>query len=169
LLRESDPGVWVTFWLMIGGGFRNVEAFHARKGWFVREAVGWRVNLELREDFMPKGSEGEVVLPLAVMDEIMALPREDDFIVPGKHYRDRQDAVYRRLNVWLVAQGLQREAGKLAYRLRKCFVEMARRQLGAVAAQIVARHAVGSNVTENHYLSAQRMERPIEFPGAKVG
>jgi hypothetical protein len=109
------------------------------------------------------------VLPLAVMDEIMALPREDDFIVPGKHYRDRQDAVYRRLNVWLVAQGLQREAGKLAYRLRKCFVEMARRQLGAVAAQIVARHAVGSNVTENHYLSAQRMERPIEFPGAKVG
>jgi len=163
-LKAADPGAWVAFWLMIGGGFRNVEALHARTGWFAREAWGWRVRLELRADFMPKGTEGDVVLPLEVMDEVMALPRIGDWVVPGRTATDRHEAIYRRLNVWLKAQKVEAEAGKYAYRLRKYFVEMVRRQMGAAAAQIAARHA-SARTTEGHYLSAQGMERPIELPG----
>jgi hypothetical protein len=168
-LKTSDVSAWVAFWLMIGGGFRNVEALHARKSWFVREEWGWRVQLELRADFMPKGTEGEVVLPLAIMDEIWALPRpaNDDLIVPARTPTDRHEAIYRRLNAWLKAQGVEAEAGKYAYRLRKYFVEMVRRQMGAAAAQIAARHASG-RTTEGHYLSAQGMERPIELPTTKT-
>lgn len=161
-LKTADPGAWVAFWLMIGGGFRNVEALHARTGWFMRKDWGYRVALEQRSDFMPKGTEGEVVLPLAVMDEVLALPRSDDFIVPASSATDRHRAIYRRLNAWLTARGVNAEAGKVAYRLRKYFVEMVRQQMGAAAAQIAARHA-SARTTAGHYLSAQGMDRPIDL------
>ena len=163
-LKASDPAAWAAFWLMIGGGLRNVEALHARTGWFAREEWGWRVRLELRADFMPKGTEGDVILPLVVMDEIMGLARPDDYVVPAASATARHRAIYRTLNGWLTAQGVEAEAGKRAYRLRKYFVEMVRRQMGAAAAQVAARHASG-RTTAAHYLGTERMERPIELPG----
>lgn len=173
-LKVTAPDAWVAFQLMLWGGLRNVDAFHARRSWLTKEDAGYRVKLVPTEEYMPKGRSGSVILPHGVVEEILALPmppapveelptagkKSDPYLVPAAHKTARHNACYRKLNQWLKSLGVEEEASKTAYRLRKYFLKTVADQQGRMMAQLAARHADAAT-TEAHYIGAQKMQKPI--------
>lgn len=172
--KLAEPAAWAAFSLMLWGGLRNVDAFHARRSWLAKEDAGYRLHLVPTEDYLPKGSSGSVILPAHVVDEILALPRpaakvvewptegrkDDPYLVPAPHKTARHDACYRTINAWLKGNGVAEDAGKVAYRLRKYFLRKVADQQGRLMAQIAGRHAAAAT-TEAHYIGAAQMQKPI--------
>lgn len=179
-LLLADPAAWVAFQLMTWGGLRNKEAFHARKNWLeaIPVAAGldgktpppaaYRLSMKPTKDFLPKGNSRAVILPALIAEAILALQpakdpttgEQDDHLVPAAHDSDRHDAVYRRLNAWLKSMGVNEEAGKLAYRLRKYFLSKVAEQQGIMFAQVAAGHSSRRTLEEN-YIGKPKMTAPI--------
>lgn len=176
-LLETDPGAWVAFQLMTWGGLRNKEVFHARAAWLEPVTAGippaitsYRLSMKPTKDFLPKGNSRAVLVPKDIAEAILALQpakdpatgEQDDHLVPAAHQTDRQDAAYRRLNIWLKAQGVNEEAGKLAYRLRKYFLAKVAEQQGIMFAQAAGGHS-SRRTTEEHYVGKPKMKAPINL------
>lgn len=174
-LKAESPAAWVVFELMLWGGLRNVDALHARRSWLVREDAGYRLSMVPTEDYTPKGRSGSVVLPHNVVEEILALPqasaarivelptegkRDDPYLVPAATKTLRHNACYRTLNDWLKKHGVDEEASKTAYRLRKYFLRKVADQQGRLMAQLAGRHA-DQSTTDDHYIGAPKMQKPI--------
>jgi integrase len=182
-LLTADPGAWVAFELMTWGGLRNKEAYHARESWLEPITAGsppavtsYRLSMKPTKDFIPKGNSRAVILPANIAAAILALQpaknpvtdKKDDHLVPADHESDRHDAVYRRLNAWLKKQGVDEEAGKLAYRLRKYFLAKVAEQQGLMFAQAAAGHSKLST-TQDHYIGKPKMTSPIALVPAAAG
>lgn len=170
-LQVEDPGAWATFNLMTWGGLRNTECYHARESWLEQVAMGYRLRMKPTEDFIPKGNSRAVILPLDIIDAVLEqLPfgpvnpesKYDRHLVPAKHASDRHEAVYRRLNAWLKGKGVGADAGKIAYRLRKYFLNKVNEQQGLMFAQAAAGHS-SSRTTEEHYVGKRKMAEPIKL------
>jgi integrase len=82
--------------------------------------------------------------------------------VPAKHETDRREGVYRRLNTWLRERGVTSDAGKIAYRLRKYFLNKVAEQQGTLFAQAAAGHS-SLQTTESHYIGKPKMAKPIKL------
>jgi len=181
-LKPEKPGAWAAFQLMLWGGLRNVDCMHARVSWLKREDAGYRLRLVPTEEYMPKGRSGSVVVPHQAIEEVLALPPaaaplvelpsagsvEDPHLVPAATKTARHNAIYRELNTWLKANGVGEEASKVAYRLRKFFLSKVADQQGRLMAQLAGRHA-NMATTEDNYIGAPKMHRPIEFIGKHAG
>lgn len=173
-LRAKDPGAWATFQLMTWGGLRNKECAHARESWLERVPLGYRLAMRPDKDFLPKGNSRAVILPAELVEAMLAaLPptdtatgkRPDDHLVPAAHVTDRADAVYRRLNAWLKAQGVGGDEGKIAYRLRKYFLAKVSEQQGVMLAQAAGGHS-SRHTLEQHYIGKPKMGAPIKLLAA---
>lgn len=182
-LKRESPAAWVVFELMLWGGLRNVDAFHARRSWLAKEDAGYRVNLVPTEEYTPKGRSGSVVMPRDVVEEILELPqvpsapvvqmptegkKDDPYLVPAANKTARHKACYRTLNVWLKKNGVDEEASKIAYRLRKYFLRKVADQQGRLMAQLAGRHA-DQATTDAHYIGAPKMQKPIALKPPAVG
>jgi hypothetical protein len=175
-IKVESAAAWAAFQLMLWGGLRNVDCMHARASWLTKEEAGYRLRLVPTEEYMPKGRSGSVMLPHAVVDEILALPRpvakveelptsgkvDDPHLVPAATKTDRHNAIYRQLNAWLKLNGVGEEASKVAYRLRKFFLSKVDEQQGRLMAQLAGRHA-DLGTTEQHYIGSPRMRAPISL------
>ena len=173
-LKTAAPAAWAAFQLMLWGGLRNVDCLHARRSWLERLEAGFRLRLVPTADYLPKGRSGAVVLPVPVVEEILALPApvadvvelptsgrvDDPHLVPAANKTARHKAIYRQLNAWLRKNGVEEEASKIAYRLRKYFLAKVAEQQGRLMAQLAGRHA-DLATTEAHYIGKPKMERPI--------
>lgn len=170
--KEVDLAVWATFQLFVWGGLRNVECRHVRCGWFEELPAGYRLQLRPDGDFMPKGRSTSRVMPKPIVEELLAAVKVEDgqdrktaHVVPALNATDRHDAIYRRLNDWLRAQGVGEDAGKIAYRLRKYFFKKVEEQQGPMLA--LAAHGGGQLSTlTDHYTGRQKMAEPIKLAGA---
>lgn len=177
-LHDTAPATWAAFQLMLWGGLRNIDAYHARRSWLVREEHGYRLLLVPTSDYTPKASSGDVVLPSDMVDRLLALPQPDQRIVtladgrspdphlvPAAHPTARHKACYRSVNQLLKAHGITPEAGKIAYRLRKFFLAKVDAQQGRAIAEAAARHAptsrLAGSVLEAHYIGPAKMQKPI--------
>jgi integrase len=169
-LKPDDPGAWAAFQLMTWGGLRNTECCHARVSWLERVALGYRLKMKPTGDFLPKGNSRAVILPAEIVDAMLAQlppidtisPQDDRYLVPAKHLTDRHEGVYRRLNAWLRGKGVTADAGKIAYRLRKYFLNKVAEQQGVMLAQSAAGHA-SMQTTEGHYIGKPKMAKPIKL------
>jgi hypothetical protein len=168
-LKVESPAAWAALQLMLWGGLRNTDCMHARRSWLAKEGDCYRLRLVPTADYMPKGRSGSVMLPAAVVDDLLALPapadvvvelEKDPLLVPAANKTARHRAIYRDLNVWLRAAGVGEEASKVAYRLRKYFLSKVADQQGRLMAQLAGRHA-DLATTEQHYIGAPRMTKPI--------
>lgn len=182
-LYDDDLTAWCGFELMVWGGLRNKECMYIRKNWLEKIPNGYRVKMRAVDDFLPKGRSRAVVIPAAIGDALLAITElrvrlkdgtvrvhpttKDDHLVPALNVTDRSDALYRRLNEWLRTHGMEAEAGKLAYRLRKYFLSLVAEQQGLLLAQSAAGHA-SLATTEDHYIGARKMTKPVNLtlPGA---
>jgi hypothetical protein len=170
-LKKEDPGAWATFHLMTWGGLRNIECFHARVSWLEQVGMGYRLRMRPTGDFLPKGNSCAVIMPIDVIDEMLAqLPfgpmqpdaKDERHLVSGRTMTDRHEAIYRRLNVWMKATGVGADAGKIAYRLRKYFLNKVAEQQGIMLAQAAAGHS-SRRTTEDHYTGRPKMAEPIRL------
>lgn len=171
--RTSEPGTWAAAMLMLWGGLRNKDALHARRSWLTREEHGYRLRLAPTADYTPKGSSGDVLLPLDIGAALLALPAPeakvvplgapDPHLVPAATPTARHQACYRAVGALLKRHGVAAEAGKVAYRLRKYFLAAVAAQQGRAVAAAAARHAPGAHgsVLEAHYIGPPRMVKPI--------
>jgi integrase len=170
-LLKRDPGTWAAFQLMLWAGLRNNEAAHARKNWLQRTLNGYSLSLKATGDFIPKGNSREVIIPTEVAKQLLQLPQPpraaglppDDHIVPAKTETDRKEACYYRINEWLREQGVGKEVGKVAYRLRKYFLKKVAVQQHPLMAQAAAGHS-SFETTESHYIGKAKMTEPIRLP-----
>lgn len=162
-LQAEDPGVWAMLQLMTWGGLRNKECAHAEKAWLDKEALGYRLTMKPTKTFLPKGNERSVILPAAIAEAILAqVPAGDDHLVPATSKSDRIQECERRLNAWLKAQGVTGDAGKIAYRLRKFFLNKIKEQQGLMMAQSAAGHS-SSRTTVDHYVGQAVMSAPVKL------
>lgn len=170
-LQKSDPGAWATFHLMTWGGLRNIECVHARVSWLEQVGMGYRLKMKPVGTFVPKGSSRAVILPADIVEAmieqlpfgpIQAGAKDERHLVPARTATDREEAAYRRLNEWLKAKGVDGDAGKIAYRLRKYFLNKVAEQQGVMLAQAAAGHA-SMRTTEQHYIGKPKMEEPIRL------
>jgi integrase len=177
-VHDEDLTVWAGFMLMVWGGLRNIECFHARKNWLEKCPSGYRVKMRAVDDFLPKGRSRVVVIPTAIAEVLLAITeirvalkdgtvrihstKGDDHLVPALNVTDRHDALYRRLNEWLRNQGLSDDKGKFAYRLRQYFLTVVAEQQGMLYAQAAAGHA-NLLTTQDHYIGAPKMVQPIKL------
>ena len=167
--KSRDPAVWAAFQLFVWAGLRNIECLHARRSWLDEVANGYRLQLRPDGDFVPKGRSTSRVLPKVIVDELLARltigGTEIDHtahLVPAKNTTDRKDAIYRRLNAWLREQGVNEDAGKIAYRLRKYFFKKVVEQQGLMLA--FAAHGGGQLSTlTDHYTGRPKMADPIKL------
>lgn len=178
-LRATAPATWAAFQLMLWGGLRNVDAYHARHSWLVREENVFRLMLVPTADYTPKATSGDVVLPLEIGEALLALPqpeqkivsladgqKPDPYLVPAEHATARHEACYRAVGALLKAHGVTAEHGKVAYRLRKYFLAKVDAQQGRAVAEAAARHAPSAHpgsvsVLEAHYVGPTKMQKPI--------
>lgn len=172
--RVQVPGVavWAAFQLMVWGGLRNVEVAHARLDWIEdRNGAPW-LGLVKTAEWQPKGNGREVPLPATVVAELRALERAegDTHIVPARTPTERALVCWRGVNAWLASLGVEREAGKVAYRLRKYFLnrikEETLRQMHAIAAAASAAGHTGVETTMGSYVGRPKMTAPVSLPGA---
>ena len=186
-LQKVDAGAWATFQLMTWGGLRNKECLHARESWLepIPGGLAYRLTMKAAKDFLPKGNSRAIILPEAVAVGLLAqLPadgatgpqadgttggpgdgttgRPDRYLVPGEHYTDRHEAVYRRLNAWLKTNGVGLDAGKIAYRLRKYWAKKLEEQQGIFIAQAGLGHSSAAT-TQAHYTGTKKMAEPIRL------
>lgn len=166
-LHMLDPGAWAAFELMIWGGLRNKECFHARKSWLERIPAGFRLSMKPDGDFLPKGNSRAVIIPASIGEALLEqLKPGEDYLVPGRTMSDRHDACYRRLNDWLKSRGVTGDADKIAYRLRKYFLAKVAEQQGVMLAQVAAGHS-SMQTTEDSYIGKPKMASPIRLAGTK--
>lgn len=172
--RVQVPGasVWAAFQLMVWGGLRNVEVAHARLDWIEeRQGLPW-LRLVKTADWQPKGHGREVPLPAAVVAELRTLERVagDSHLVPARTDTERALVCWRGVNAWLASLGVEREAGKVAYRLRKYFLnrikEETLRQMQAIAAAASAAGHANVETTMGSYVGRPKMTAPVQLPAA---
>lgn len=176
-VRVKVPGasVWAAFQLMVWGGVRNIEAANARWSWVKQDGAVWRLHLTKTETWKPKGGGRVVPLPTAVVDELKALkrPEGDDHIVPARTVTERTQVCWRAVNVWLGGLGVDREAGKVAYRLRKYFLNRVKdetmRQMEAIAAAANAGGHANVETTMTNYVGRPTLRAPVSLPGEAFG
>lgn len=176
-IKVKVPGasVWAAFQLMVWGGVRNIEAANAQWSWVKQDGAVWRLHLTKTETWKPKGGGRVVPLPTAVVDELKALmrPEGDDHIVPARTATERAIVCWRAVNVWLGGLGVDREAGKVAYRLRKYFLNRVKdetmRQMEAIAAAANAGGHANVETTMANYVGRPTLRSPISLPGDAVG
>lgn len=170
-MQKDDAGAWAAFQLMTWGGLRNCECFHARVTWLQQLGDLYRMKMQPTKDFMPKGNSRAVIMPGYIVEAMLAqLPfgpvqpdaLDDRYLIPGRNLTDRKEASYRRLNKWLKAQGVTSDAGKIAYRLRKYFLNKVAEQQGMMFAQAAAGHS-SMQTTEKHYTGKPKMAAPIRL------
>jgi len=162
-LQGEDPGAWAMFQLMTWGGLRNRECAHAEKAWLDQEPLGYRLTMKPTKTFLPKGNERSVILPAAIAEALLAqVPAGDDHLVPATSKSDRIQECERRLNAWLKARGVTGDAGKIAYRLRKFFLNKIKEQQGLMMAQAAAGHS-SSRTTQDHYVGQAVMSAPVKL------
>ncbi len=162
-LQAADPGAWTVFQLMTWGGLRNIECFHARKNWLEEIPNGYRLSMKPADDFLPKGNSRSVILPGNIVEAIFAQMVEgDDHLVPARTMTDRDEACYRRLNLWLKGSGVGADANKIAYRLRKYFLKKVAEQQGVFLAQAAAGHS-SMQTTQTGYIGKPKMAAPIKL------
>lgn len=163
VLGETDVAAWVAFQLMTWGGFRNIETLHMKRSWLEQVPAGYRIEVRPEGDFTPKGNTRAVILPAVLIEEILErIPAASEYLVPGAHYSDRHDAVYRRLNTWLKVKGVAEDAGKIAYRLRKFWAKKVEEQQGLFIAQAGLGHS-SVHTTQGHYTGKNKMAAPVEL------
>lgn len=176
-LKLERPGAWAAYLLMRYVGLRNVEAVAAQWRWLRETADGqcW-IDVVTRGEFAPKGRDGWVRMDGALVEALRSVraepadPQGQDYLIPGKDLTDRRAAAYRDLGAWLVARGVERHNGKLAYRLRgsaitRVFLAAAAAGVDAdSAAQEFARHR-GSATTRRYYIGAKASYEPLKFAG----
>ena len=173
-LAKTDFAAWTVFQLMTYGGLRNKECAHAQTGWLERVKLGYRLEMKPTADFLPKGNSRAVILPADVVEPILAavtaanadraraeLPA-DPHLVVAKNKTDRDEACYRRINLWLKARGVGEDAGKVAYRLRKFFLNKVSEQQGIMLAQAAAGHS-SMQTTQDHYTGRPQMQQPVRL------
>lgn len=170
-LQAVDAGAWAAFQLMTWGGLRNCECFHARVTWLEQLGDVYRMRMKPTEDFIPKGNSRAVIMPGNVVEAMLAqLPygpsqpeaKDERHLIPGRTMTERKEAAYRRLNAWLKAQGVGTDAFKVAYRLRKFFLNKVNEQQGIMFAQAAAGHS-SRKTTEDHYTGKPKMAEPIRL------
>jgi integrase len=177
-LQSENPAAWAVWQLMLWGGLRNIECFHARETWLeaCAGADAYRIEMKPDQDFLPKGNSRTVILPGSVARALLAqLPavdattgqRPDNHLVPAKHPSARHDACYRDLNGWLRTHGVGEDAGKIAYRLRKYWAKKLEEQQGIFMAQAGLGHSSLATTTA-HYTGAREMSVPITLGATKA-
>lgn len=181
-LRAIDPGAYVVFLLGAFVGLRNNEVAAARWDWI--EADGEDKNkmwlrIRISSDYTTKTSRPrDVEIPAAVFAELVAMrgaetfdkvPGDRIYVVPAPHFTDRNDRVFRRLNKWLRARGLDKETfSKGFYELRKYFGDMKAWESGST---YQAARALGNSpeVAEKFYSSSQgKAPVKIAMPAANA-
>jgi hypothetical protein len=114
-----------------------------------------------------------VPVPTSLVEQLQALPRpaEDDHVVPARTDTERAVVCWRAVNVWLAGLGVDAEAGKIAYRLRKYFLnrvkEETMRQMEAIAAAAVAAGHADSATTMGSYVGKPALRAPVNLPNEK--
>ena len=173
-LEKTDPAAWTVFQLMTYGGLRNKECVHAQTDWLERVPLGYRLEMKPTADFLPKGNSRAVILPADVVETILAAVKAanealaladlppDPHLVVAKNKTDREEACYRRINAWLKSQGVGEDAGKVAYRLRKFFLNKVSEQQGIMLAQAAAGHS-SMQTTQDHYTGKPQMRAPVRI------
>lgn len=173
LVRVPGVSVWAAFQLMVWAGVRNIEAANARMSWLHLDGTVWRLRLMQTETWTPKGTGRGVPVPTSLVEELRALPRpaDDDHIVPARTITERATVCWRAVNVWLAGLGVDAEAGKVAYRLRKYFLnrvkEETMRQMEAIAAAAVAAGHADSSTTMASYVGKPALRAPVTLPNEK--
>lgn len=169
-LQTVDAGAWAAFQLMMWGGLRNKECVHAQTDWLELTPAGYKIHMKPTAGFLPKGRSRHTILPLdvgaALLTQVPNDPKDKGnkprHLVPATSKTDRDNACYRRLNEWLKAQGVTEDANKIAYRLRKWFLNKVLEEQGIRFAQAAAGHAHVSTL-QDHYTGAPKMAEPIKF------
>ena len=64
--------------------------------------------------------------------------------------------------MWLKARGVGEDAGKVAYRLRKFFLNKVSEQQGIMLAQAAAGHS-SMQTTQDHYTGRPQMQQPVRL------
>jgi integrase len=171
-LRAVDPGAYAAFLLGAFLGLRNNEVAAAEWSWVEEDAEGtWWLALATRAHWKTKTSRGRnVEIPPGVLAELRALrgvevdgvKADEGWLVPAPHATERGVRVFRRLNGWLRAQGLDAATfTKGFYELRKYFVNRAAWSGGTYRAARAAGNSPG--VVERYY-SDRGGRAPVEMP-----
>lgn len=171
-LKQVRPAVWAAVLLMSRGGLRSAAVCHARWRWLQVLADGnYRLQLHAQDDFRPKAREKFVDLHASVIEALRTvrpMPTSDeDYLVPARVPREREDAVYRGANKFLRACGVSEIKGKIAYRLRGHAITLQILRHGIDAGQAFAGHT--SQRTTAGYQGADVPYTPLELPAAASG
>ncbi len=171
-LRPSDPGAYAVFLLGAFLGLRNNEVRVAEWSWVEQDGAGvWWLRLATRPHWKTKTSRArDVEIPAGVLAELQAvrgasvegIAGDPVFLVPAHHATERGTRVFRRLNHWLRARGLDAEVSpKGFYELRKYCVNRAAWAGGTYRA---ARAAGNSPAVVERYYSDSGGRAPVEMP-----
>lgn len=171
-LRESDPGAYAAFLLGAFLGLRNNEVRVAEWAWVEQDGeAGWWLRLATKPHWRSKTSRGrDVEIPAGVLAELQAvrgasvegIAGDPAYLVPAHHETERNVRVFRRLNLWLRARGLDEAMfPKGFYELRKYFVNRAAWSGGTYRA---ARAAGNSPAVVERYYSDSGGRAPVEMP-----
>lgn len=171
-LKASDPGAYAVFLLGTFVGLRNNEAKVAEWAWVEEDGAGktW-LRLATRPHWKSKTSRGrDVEIPAGVLAELRAVrettvegvPAEAAYLVPAHHMTERGTRVFKRLNAWLRARGLdERSFPKGYYELRKHFMNRQTWEHGTYRA---ARRGGNSPKVVEQFYSDAGGRAPLEIP-----
>jgi len=148
-LRKSDPNAYLAFLLAGHAGQRKKEIGEAVLDW-IEEPTGANPRLWVRSHahFVAKGKdEGFAEVQQWVVDEIRALVQSPSYLLSGSA-DERKDEVFRRLNKWLGAQGLN--VGRRVHFLRFLFGSYIANRFSLYKAQQFLRHKT-AQITSDDY------------------
>lgn len=153
-LKESDPGAYLAYWLMLHCGLRRGEASSARWSWVTSRGI----LVQEEDDFSTKSGRSRLVpLSEAQIAHLESFHEDRVHILPGTftaRHRDHPDVVGKII----------REAGftgsKSVHELRKYYGANVATQLGLFAAQKYLGHH-SPEITSRYYadlIEAQPVE-----------
>ena len=154
-LKESDPGAYLAYWLMLHCGLRRGEAAAARWSWITPHGL----MVQEEEDFSTKSGRSRLIpLSSAQIDHLKTFEEERVHILPGPmtaRLRDHSDVVAKIIR----AAGFT--GSKSVHELRKYFGANVATQLGLFAAQKYLGHH-SPEITSRYYADLIE-QKPVEI------
>lgn len=161
---KRERPLWTVFALGFYAGMRNSEIVRARRSWLINDTRP-RINIAITAAADTKGHDDRFVrLPDFVINRLLAdlehLDGDPHLVQPihttlpngAKRSAQAQRILDRRYPEFLRAHGLEKDTSKLAYRLRRDYLNRLTQNFGLDAAAGAAGHD-DNNLTRSHYAS----------------